>query len=204
MPWDVPPFITHFSPHSRNRGTISIIKFPEVFLILLILFNWLKNGCYNAPSAWHFWLQHSRGFPAPDRKGLVLGNTSSDHRLLRPCLTKSLKNTLHQVSFLFLPPNLLSFPFAMRSMLLLGDSAFGCIIFVWSRQFHWNERERVATIKGRDHKTYITLWCLFISLFLPLDYENLEGKYYVLVSLYLTQHKCPIHFKYYLVNHSTL
>lgn len=133
---------------------------------------------------------------APERKRLCPEKTSSHSRLLHPCLTESLRNVLHIRSVSF------SYPKPSLNPLSHGKHAFTgrlCVILAWSRQFHWYEKEGGADIKGRDHNTYLPVCCLLISLFLPLDYENLEGRNYVLVSLYVTQNKCPIYFKNYLI-----
>lgn len=192
--------IIRFSLHPRNRETTSIVNFPEVLLIFLILLNWLKTDVTTLHLHATSDCSHSSVFPAPDRKRLCPGEDIFS--LQAPASTpywEPDEHLAHQVSFFFLPLSPLSIPFPTRSILSQGDSAFGRIIFVWSRQFHWYERGG-ANIKGRDHNTYLAVWCLFISLFLPLDYESLEGRNYVLVSLYLTQNKCPIHFKNYLLS----
>lgn len=93
--------IIRFSLHSRNRETTSIIKFPEVLLIFLILPNCLKTDV----TMLHLYATLTAATPAAfllqTGKDSVLGKTSSHCRLLHPRLTESLKNTLHirSVSF---------------------------------------------------------------------------------------------------------
>lgn len=109
--------IIHFSLHSRNRGKISIIKFPEVFLTLLILLNWLKMDV----TALH--LRATSDCNPPDRKRLCPGEDILSLQAPAPMPYWEPEERLaHQVSFLFLPLNPLSIPFPMGSMLSQGDS----------------------------------------------------------------------------------
>lgn len=124
------------------RGTISIIKFSEIFLFLFILFSWLKMGG-SAPSDHQFDYNHSPlALPFWTReRASVLRNHHLTKGSCVPALPQAWKSNKWVPSFGSKP---LSILFPMRSTYSQGEAAFGCVLLC-------DKSEGVAKVKGRGH-----------------------------------------------------